>query len=145
MRCIAGLAPWIALAVFAAIFIPLNLKCRVFFPSGSTVRLAFEFGWPVSYLSDTVPGSGLRGGSGPNYVWGHPEFNDDETIMEPIRSSALAGLSTTLWAMSKYGRVRVLGVVVDGALLLSIWPIAWLLSRRAVASHRMAEANGSSR
>ncbi len=106
-----------------------NLTCRVFFPHGSTTRLAFSFGWPFSYVRGTVPGPEIRTGVGPNYVWGHPEMNDDDDIMASIRQRHLSDLALTPWGMCRYGEFHLLGLVGNGLLVAGVWPIVWLICR----------------
>lgn len=139
MRRIEILIPSIALFLFAAIAIPSNLSCRVYFRAGSTTTLAFSFGWPFSYFKGSVPGPGIRTGVGPNYVWGHPEMNDDDDIMNSIRQRHLSGLSLTPWGMSKYGKFCLLGLVVNGLLAGCVWPIVWLICRHVVADQENQE------
>ena len=106
-----------------------NLTCRVFFPQGSTTRLAFSFGWPLSYVQGTVPGPGIRTGAGPNYIWGHPEMNDDDDAMTSIRQRHLSDLPLTPWGMCEYGDFRLLGLVGNALLVVCVWPIVWLICR----------------
>jgi hypothetical protein len=66
----------------------LNLACNFYFdPYGSTVPLRFSFGWPMQYKGGFVPGSGqFTSALAPNYVWGHPEYNNDQRTMRDIES-----------------------------------------------------------
>jgi len=130
MRRFELVIPSVALALLTIIAIPCNLRCRLFFPQGSTTRLAFSFGWPLPYLVGSVPGPGQPKGRGPNFVWGHPEFNDDPKIMESIRQR-LSGVSLTPWKLGVHGRFHVLGLAINVLLIGCVWPILWWLCRRA--------------
>jgi hypothetical protein len=128
VRRLSTYLPWIVLVAFMAFFVPRNLRCEVYFAGGSTSALRFSFGWPVPYLQGFVPGPGLRQGSGPNRIWGHPEEND-ESYMQLIRSQEMAGLDATPWGMRRYGTIIIMGIVFDLLLLLAIWSAVWLACR----------------
>ena len=130
MRHMESVIPSIAVVLLLVVATPFNIRCQLFFPQQSTVPLAFSFGWPISYLSGNVPGSGQLIGIGPNFVWGHPEFNDDPKIMQSYRQQ-LSGVSLTPWNMHRYGQFHITGFVFNTLLLLCVGPILWWYCRLA--------------
>ncbi len=107
--------PTIAVAILTMIAIPMNLRCRLFFPGGAraTSRLTFSFGWPVSYLKGPVPSA---------LVTDHPEFTNLQRSTE---------LSFSLRQLRAFGSFSFVGLAANVVLVECVWPILWYLIRRA--------------
>ncbi|MCA9116096.1 MAG: hypothetical protein KDA79_13495 [Planctomycetaceae bacterium] len=116
--------PLTCVAMTAAIGVlgHLNTRCQVYFGPGSTSVLKFGHGWPARYHEGSAPGPGQQNGNPnghlPNYIWGHPEFNDQPEIMEQYNGE-LEGLSRTPWGLRSLAERSVVGIVLD-ALLIGI-------------------------
>ena len=107
MRRMQILISTLAFVIVVPILVWWNLSCQVFFRPGSTTTLAFSFGWPLAYVDGSVPGPGLRDGVGPNYIWGHPEMNENDDIMASLRETYLPGLSLAPWGMYEFGEFHL--------------------------------------
>ena len=94
----------------------LNSRCHFFFGAGSTTVLRFGHGWPFHFQEAPVPSPGNRG---PNYIWGHPEFNEDPEIMAKY-IGRLEGLPRTPWGLRSLAKASVFGAVFDASVALVV-------------------------
>jgi len=111
------------MAVAIVVLALLNSRCHVFFGRGSTSRLKFGHGWPLCFQEGPVPGPGQRGPNPndimPNFIWGHPEFNDDPKIMEKYNAE-LEGMPRTPWGLHAIAKPSLFGAVFDLLVALMI-------------------------
>jgi len=111
-----------SVAILLAGLLYLNLRCSVYFdPYGSTVPLRFSFGWPLEYLGGAVPGPGqFTSALAPNYIWGHPEYNEEPGIMRDIEHQIPQSLPRTPWGLWQYANFSLAAAVLDIVIAVAI-------------------------
>ncbi len=113
----------------------LNSRCHLFFGAGSTTVLRFGHGWPIHFQEAPVPGPGQRvpnpNGILPNYIWGHPEFNDDPKIMAEY-DARLEGMPRTPWGLHSLAEPSVFGAILDALFGLVVLVVVSLLCEVAI-------------
>jgi hypothetical protein len=126
-----------AMAVAIVVLAFLNSRCHVFFGPGSTTTLRFGHGWPVRFQEGPVPGPGQRvpnpDDTMPNYIWGHPEFNDDPKIMAKYNAE-LEGVPRTPWGLHALAKPSVFGAVFDTLVAFVLLAALSLLCEAAIHS-----------
>ena len=94
----------------------LNFQCRIFFGPGGTSVLRFSNGWPFSYREAPVPGPGQLQPNPdsylPNFIWGHPEFNDNVKIMKRI-DGEIGDFPRRPWQLHHFGRLLLVSAIMD--------------------------------
>lgn len=125
------------LSVAIVVLAFLNSRCDVFFGPGSTTILKFGHGWPVHFQEGPVPGPGQRRPNPdeitPNYISGHPEFNDDLKIMAKYNAE-LEGMSRTPWGLHGLAKASVFGTVFDILVAFVMLAILSLVCEAALRS-----------
>ena len=99
----------------------LNCRCRIFFGPGGTSVLRFSHGWPLPFREAPITGPGqinpYPAGALPNFIWGHPEFNDDLKIMQAIEAD-IHDFPRRPWQLHHVGKFSLLFATID--LLITI-------------------------
>lgn len=125
------------MAVAIVVLAFLNSRCHLFFGPGSTTILRFGHGWPVHFQEGPVLGPGQRVPNPndvmPNYIWGHPEFNDDPKIMAKYNAE-LEGISRMPWGLHTLAKPSVFGAVFDTLVALVILVVLSLACEAAIHS-----------
>jgi hypothetical protein len=112
---VTSIVVFVALAAIAHF----NFRCQIFFGPGGTSALRFSHGWPFRFREAPVPGPGQLNsnpnGLLPNFIWGHPEFNDNPKIMKGIEQE-ISDFPRSPWQLHRLGQFNSVFALLDAVL-----------------------------